>query len=254
VLEGKTGLVAFDTFYSQGAARSYAYALDRLFARKRVHTLVYSHDHLDHTGFAADFAPHADRIVCHQEAADVITARRSDGQTPPTDVWAGRERTLEVDGVRLELVNPGPTHGNGNVAAYLPEQKILFMVDTVIPGVGYTFVPDWHLTQYLPTMRTLLELDWDTFVPGHFWRLDRKGFADNLAFYDTLADTAQEALLAGIDADDYEQVKRYTYERLDPGWGHLFRFDEYAPLNLMRFMLHYRTGGWGLEDTKASTR
>jgi glyoxylase-like metal-dependent hydrolase (beta-lactamase superfamily II) len=248
-VEGDTGLLAFDTFYSPGSAGSYAYALGRLFARKRVHTLVYSHDHLDHTGFAADFAPDAE-IVCHEEAAEVIAARRSDGQTAPTEVWSGERHALELDGIALELIYPGPTHGNGNVAAYFPESKVLFMVDTVIPGVGYTFLPDWHLTGYVETMRRLLALDWDIFVPGHFWRLDRRGFADNLAYYELLAGVAQDGLAAGIDADDYEQVKRYTYERLDREWGHLFRFDEYAALNLMRLLLHLRTGGWGLEDAR----
>jgi hypothetical protein len=45
-------------------------------------------------------------------------------------------------------------------------------------------------------------------------------------------------------------VKRFAYERLDTELGDLFRFDEFMPLNLMRFMLHYRTGGWGLEDNR----
>lgn len=250
VLEGDEGLVAFDTFYSPGSAWSYAYAVKRRFARKSVHTLVYSHDHLDHTGFASDFAPEVKRIICHEEAAKVIVPRRSDGQTPPTEVWSGEGRSYEIDGVSFELIYPGPTHGNGNVAAYFPESRALFMVDTVIPGVGYTFWPNWHLASYVPTMRRLLPLDWDLFVPGHFWLVDRRGFEASLDFFELLHHVGQEALAAGIDADDYEEVKRYAYERLDAENGDLFRFDEFIPLNLMRFMLHYRTGGWGLEDNR----
>jgi hypothetical protein len=98
------------------------------------------------------------------------------------------------------------------------------MVDTVIPGVGYTFFPDWHLSPYVPVMRRFLSLDWDTFVPGHFWITNRKGFEDNLEYYDQMAEIAQEAIGAGLDVDDFAEVTKYTYEHLQSKFGNFFRF------------------------------
>jgi glyoxylase-like metal-dependent hydrolase (beta-lactamase superfamily II) len=247
-LEGRRGVVAFDTFYSPGAADAYRHAVNRLLPHKPIETVVYSHDHLDHTGFALDLAPHAD-VIAHAECAAVVAARASDGQKLPTETWSSPSTQYQIDGVSFELINPGPTHGNGNCAALFPDSGVLFMVDTVIPGVGYTFFPDWHLGSYTAVMRGLLDVgDWDLFVPGHFWTMDRAGFAENLDYCDALGEVAQRALIAGLDADHYSSVDAFARRELRRDFGHLFRFEEYIGMNLMRLMLHYRTGGWGMED------
>jgi glyoxylase-like metal-dependent hydrolase (beta-lactamase superfamily II) len=246
--EGDTGVVAFDTFWSPAAAKSYRVAIDRVFPGRQVHTVVYSHEHLDHCGFASDLAPEADRIVAHREAAEVIAARGADGQAVPTDVWDGNRLEVDIDGIHIDLIHPGQTHGNGNVAAHFADIGVLFMVDTVIPGVGYTFIPDWHLESYLSSMRRLEALEWKLFVPGHFWPLDRAGFQENLRFYEQLDEAAVDALAEGLDPDNYPQVDAWARERLAAAHGHLFRFGEYIGMNLMRFMAHHRTGPWGLED------
>ena len=245
-LEGDTGVIAFDTFTTPGGARAYQGAIQRVFPHKPVHTIVYSHDHLDHTGYAADLAPDAE-IIAHDLCDRVIRARESDGQLPATEVWSGERKEYEIDGLRFELLYPGPTHGDGNVAAYFPDSKVLFMVDTVIPGVGYTFFPDWHLTPYVPTMRRLESLDWDMFVPGHFWITDRAGFAGSLEYYEQMAELGQQAIVDGLDPNDYADVIRYSNEKLKPQYGTLFRYDEYFAMNLIRYMQHYLTGGWGIE-------
>ena len=245
-VEGNKGVLAFDTFTTPGSARAYMGAMQRVFPRKPLHTIVYSHEHLDHTGYAADMDPKAD-ILCHHLCNEVIKGRQSDGQLPATEVFDGERQAYEIDGIRFELLYPGPTHGDGNVAAYFPDSKLLFMVDTVIPGVGYTFFPDWHISPYVPAMKRFLNLDWDIFVPGHFWITDRQGFKDNLQYYDDMAEVAQDALSRGIDPHDWEAVTHYTNETLDPRWGHLFRFDEYCAMNLSRYMSHFLTGGWGIE-------
>ncbi|MFQ5737814.1 MAG: MBL fold metallo-hydrolase [Acidobacteriota bacterium] len=245
-LKGTRGVIAFDTFSTPGGARAYKAAIERVFPDSAIHTLVYSHDHLDHTGYAADLAPQAD-ILAHELCANVVRARESDGQMPATQIWKGERQEFRLDGARFELIYPGPTHGDGNTAVYLPQSRLLFMVDTVIPGVGYTFFPDWHLTPYIQTMRRFLSLEWDTFIPGHFWPMNRNEFQSNLYYYEMMAETAQRAIAQGVDVENLEEVTCYARERLKPQFGHLFRFEEYAALNLMRYMVHYLTGGWGIE-------
>jgi glyoxylase-like metal-dependent hydrolase (beta-lactamase superfamily II) len=247
-LEGEEGVIAFDTFYSPGSAAAYRDAVGRLFPHKPIHTIVYSHDHLDHCGFALDLAPEAS-VIAHEEAARVIEARQSDGQAPAKETWSGERRSFEIDGVSFDLVNPGPTHGTGNVAAHFPQWGVLFMVDTVIPGVGYTFLPDWHLATYVESMERILALDdWEVFVPGHFWAVDRAGCRANLDYYREMGEVAQDALAEGVDPDDIVEIGSWADERLAGRYGGLFRYDEYMATNVMRFMAHFRTGGWGLED------
>jgi glyoxylase-like metal-dependent hydrolase (beta-lactamase superfamily II) len=252
-LEGRKGVIAFDSLTTPGTARAYAGAIGRVFPDKPIHTIFYSHDHLDHTGYSADLAPNAE-IVAHELCAKVVAERKSDGQLPATEVWSGERKEFDIDGLRFELLYPGPTHGDGNVAAYFPQSKILFMVDTVIPGVGYTFFPDWHITPYCGTMRRLLSLDWDVFIPGHFWITDRRGFEDNISYYEQMADLAERAIADGVDVMDLDAVTRYGREKASDKFGHLFRFGEYFGMNLARYMLHYLEGGWGIEgNMRANT-
>ncbi|MEL0584081.1 MAG: MBL fold metallo-hydrolase [Candidatus Thiodiazotropha sp. (ex. Lucinoma kazani)] len=245
-LKGRKGVVAFDTLTTPGTARAYAASVGRVFPNNPIHTIVYSHDHLDHTGYAEDMAPDA-HIIAHELCDKVIRRRQSDGQLAATETFVEERKDFSIDGVEFELIYPGPTHGDGNIAAYFPQSKLLFMVDTVIPGVGYTFFPDWHLAPYVPVMKRLLSLDWDLFVPGHFWITDRQGFIDNLAYYDRMADMAQQAIFDSLDPHNFTEVKKYTEANLRGEFGELFRFQEYCAMNLSRYMQHYLTGGWGIE-------
>ncbi|MEE8495117.1 MAG: MBL fold metallo-hydrolase [Xanthomonadales bacterium] len=245
-LKGNKGVVAFDTLTTPGTARAYAAAVGRVFPKNPIHTIVYSHDHLDHTGYAADMAPES-HIIAHDLCDRVIRARRSDGQLPATEVFNEERKSFEIDGNYFELIYPGPTHGDGNIAVYLPQSKVLFMVDTVIPGVGYTFFPDWHLVPYVPVMKRLLSLDWDLFIPGHFWITDRKGFIESLDYFDRMSDIAQQAVISGLDPHDFAEVKKYTEANLVQAFGDLFRYGEYCAMNLSRYMQHFLTGGWGIE-------
>ncbi|MES9829674.1 MAG: MBL fold metallo-hydrolase [Candidatus Thiodiazotropha sp.] len=245
-LKGRKGVVAFDTLTTPGTARAYAASVGRVFPHNPIHTIVYSHDHLDHTGYAEDMAPEA-HIIAHELCDKVVRRRQSDGQLAATETFIDERKAFNIDGVDFELIYPGPTHGDGNIAAYFPQSKLLFMVDTVIPGVGYTFFPDWHLAPYVPVMKRLLSLDWDLFVPGHFWITDRQGFIDNLAYYDRMADIAQQAIFDDLDPNNFAEVQKYTEMNLRSEFGELFRFQEYCAMNLSRYMQHYLTGGWGIE-------
>jgi len=245
-LEGKKGTIAFDTLTTPGTARAYAAAVGRAFPKKPIHTIVYSHDHLDHTGYAADLAPRAD-IIAHDYANRVILGRKSDGQLPASEVWAGERKRYSIDGCDFELIYPGPTHGDGNVAAYFPQSKLLFMVDTVAAGVGYCYLMDWHLAPYIAVMRRFLSLDWETFVPGHFWILDRRQFIGILDYWERQIEVAQQAVIDGVDPHGMDELHKYTDEKLGPTDRDLFRYYEYAAINLSRYMQGYLSGGWGIE-------
>lgn len=245
-VEGKKGVVAFDTFGTPGTARAYGGAIGRVFPEKPVHTIVYSHDHLDHSGYPEEVSADAD-IIAHDLCQKVVQARKADGQKPANEVWTGERKEYVIDDCRFELIYPGHTHGDGNVAAYFPEDKVLFMVDTVIPGVGYTTLMDWHLTYYVQVMERFLSLDWDVFVPGHFWVLDREGFIESLDYFKRMFEFAQTAIVEDVDPHDWQGLNDYASEKLRPQFGRYFRFGEYATMNLSRFMQDYLSGGWGIE-------
>ena len=97
-VEGERSVIAFDTFGTPGRARSYARAIAAALPDKPIGTIIYTHDHLDHAGFAADLAPGVD-IVADELCAKVIKLRGAQGQLQPTRVLTGTLNELTIDGV-----------------------------------------------------------------------------------------------------------------------------------------------------------
>ncbi|MGI9284077.1 MAG: MBL fold metallo-hydrolase [Pseudomonadales bacterium] len=203
---------------------------------------------MDHAGFAADLAPNAE-IVADEMCAKVVKARGAQGQTQPTRVVTGKNNTLEIDGVELLLLNPGPTHGSGNLAVYFAAEKILFSSDTILANARYGFTPDYHLCNFIRYMRSFLDLEWDRFVPGRYELTDRAGFERGCRFIDAVMTTCQEAFVGFVPIWAYEPMKGYCLSQLSDEFGDLDGFESHIGQMAIRIVHHYLMGGWGLEDT-----
>ncbi|MGI9228912.1 MAG: MBL fold metallo-hydrolase [Gammaproteobacteria bacterium] len=242
------GIIAFDTFGTPGKARAYANAIRDTVPEQPIHTIIYSHDHLDHSGFAADLAPDAE-IIADELCAKVIKLRQAEGQLQPTRVLSGKEHNLAIDGVQLQLLNPGPTHGSGNVACYLAEEKLLFSSDTILPNARYGLLPDIHLANFVIFMRGFLQLDWETFVPGRYEVSDRAAFMRGCDYIEAMQIACQQAFVEFVPIWAMEPMQAYVTGKLREQFGDMDGFDEHIGLTAIRIVHHYLMGGWSLEDT-----
>ena len=247
-LAGDTGVIAFDTFGTPGRARAYRAAVEQALPGKPISTIIYSHDHLDHAGYAADLAPEAE-IVADEMCAKVIRLREADGQLAPTKTLSGRDNAMEMDGVRFQLLNPGPTHGTGNLSALFPDDKILFSSDTILTNARYGLLPDYHIANFVNFMRELLELDWETFVPGRFGLGDRAAFGKGCDYIEAIQVASQEAFVEMVPIWVLDAMQGYVGEKLRSQFGDLDGYDQHIGLTSIRIVHHYLMGGWGLEDT-----
>lgn len=245
---GDSGVIAFDTFGTPGRARSYRRAIEATLPGKHVSTILYSHDHLDHAGFAADLAPDAE-IIADAICAKVVKCRGAEGQLQPTRVLSGARNELRIDGVDLLLLNPGPTHGSGNIAAYFADEGVLFSSDTILANARYGFMPDYHFANFTRFMRGFLDLEWDRFVPGRFGMTDRAGFERGCDFIDAVQVACQQAFANFVPIWLYEPMKGFVGGQLGEKYGDLEGFDGHIGQMAIRIVHHYLMGGWGLEDT-----
>ncbi|MEJ8567716.1 MBL fold metallo-hydrolase [Elongatibacter sediminis] len=243
-----TGTIAFDTFGTPGRARAYRRAIEAAVPGKPVHTIIYSHDHLDHAGFADDLAPQAE-IIADDLCARVVKARGAQGQLQPTRVLSGPAHDLSIDGVSFRLLNPGPTHGSGNLAAWFEDEKVLFSSDTILANARYGFMPDYHFRNFVPFMRGFLELDWERFVPGRYELTDRAGFERGCDFIEAVMTECQNAFQSFVPIWLYEPMQAYVGDALRERFGDLDGFDGHIGQMAIRVVHHYLMGGWGLEDT-----
>ena len=247
-VNGLKSVIAFDTFGTPGRARAYRNAIATELPEKPISTIIYSHDHLDHAGFAADLAPKAE-IIADELCAKVVSCRGAEGQTVPTRILRGARNELTIDGVKLVLLNPGPTHGSGNVAAWFPDEGVLFSSDTILANAKYGFMPDYHFRNFLGNMRSFLDLKWDRFVPGRYGMTNRAGFQRGCDFIEATMTECQRAFANFVPIWLYEPMKGFVGSALADRFGDLEGFDGHIGQMSIRIVHHYLMGGWGLEDT-----
>jgi glyoxylase-like metal-dependent hydrolase (beta-lactamase superfamily II) len=248
-LEGDDGVVAFDTFDTPGAAASYREAIQKTVPKKEIEAIVYTHDHLDRTGFGADFAPEAETIG-HEMAATAIALRETAGQLPVKRVVRGEREQVSACGASFELIYPGPTHGTGNVAAFFPEHQLLFMVDTVEPAARYSTFPDYALRNFARCMRRLLSLDFETFVPGRFEVSTREQFEEGIRFFEDLDTSVQSAWVqcTSLTPANFYGFLGNVIGEMKPKYGHLDGFDDHIAWSAIRWVHLFVTGPWDIAD------
>ncbi|MBT7952053.1 MAG: MBL fold metallo-hydrolase [Gammaproteobacteria bacterium] len=247
-MEGQTSVIAFDTFGTPGRARAYKKAVADSIPGKAIKTIIYSHDHLDHCGFAADLSADAE-IIADEICAKVIKLRQAEGQSQVTKVLNGSKNEMSIDGCKFTLLNPGPTHGSGNISAWFAEDKILFSSDTVLANAKYGFVPDYHLCNFVKFMRGFLELEWDVFVPGRYGLTDRAGFEKGCDYIEAVQIESQNAFAEFVPIWAFEPMKGYVINKLGERFADLEGFEDHVGQTALRIVHHYLMGGWGLEDT-----
>ncbi len=247
-VEADNSVIAFDTFGTPGKARAYKRAIENSVPGKTIGTVVYSHDHLDHTGFAADLAPEAE-IIADKICAKVVKVRGAEGQLAPNRVVTGQENKISIDGIELVLLNPGPTHGSGNLSAYFAEEKLLFSSDTILDNAKYGFLPDYHIANFVKFMRGFLELEWHMFVPGRYEVSDRAAFIRGCDFIEAVQVECQNAFQEFVPIWAIEPMAGYVGEKLREQFGDMEGFEDHIGMIALRIVHHYLMGGYGLEDT-----
>jgi hypothetical protein len=238
--DGDGGAIAWDTLSTPGRAAAYKRAIGRQIA-----TVVYSNDHLDRSGWCSELAPGAERVA-HSWCARVVELRGADGQLPVTRTFTGAE---SIGAARL--IFPGPTSATGNVATHFPEHGVLYAPETVLPDARYSLLPDWHIRNFSESLHSLLDLDFDTFVPGRGAVMSRQEFERGLEFLDAVHEEAQRAFAESVAVWLFDAIDGFVKERLAADWSDLGGFDDHVGIMAFRIAHHYLTGGWSTEDTTA---
>ena len=246
--EANDSIVAFDTLGTPAKARAYRTEMDKCIPGKPVSTLIYTHDHLDHAGFAADLAPDA-AIVAHEMCDKVIRLRKADGQLAATETHSNTRTSVNYDGVEFELLSPGPLHGTGHLSAYFAKERLLFSSDTILPNARYGLMPDIHLANFVKFMRGFLDLDFETFVPGRYEVTNRERFSEGCDYIEALQIACQQAFVELVPIWIHDAMAGYVQGAIGERFGHLDGFAEHVGSTAIRVVHHYLMGGWGLEDT-----
>ena len=235
IVDTSAGLVIIDPMNAEMSAALKA-ELDEAFPGKSVHSLIYSHYHLDHTSGGDVFSPQ--HVVAHVKVPQYLSRVDSSDVVPPTQLIEGDEN-FSIGGVEFEGLYLGFSHTDTLYAFHFPEDRLLFTPDlALVRTAPPTGVPDRHAPGYDLALERVSQLDFDVLVPSHFGYGSK---SDLLAWREMLND--QRALCneaidlyggPGVREGQWRRYFNHVYGPMKKKYGDWHGFNEMFVLNLVR--------------------
>lgn len=150
--------------------------------------VLNTHHHGDHAGSNADFMRNAE-VIAHKNARANIVRNNQDGA--PRVIFAD-ETAVFLGDAEVHAYHFGRGHTNGDAVIYFPDRRAIHTGDLFISGEridGSTLAPFWDYgnggsaVDWPGTLTRVLELDFDTVIPGHgppLTKADVRTFRDNV--------------------------------------------------------------------------
>ncbi|MXZ70861.1 MAG: MBL fold metallo-hydrolase [Acidobacteria bacterium] len=166
-----------------------------------------THHHGDHSGSNADFMA-VSEVISHKNARGNMIRNNQPGA--PRVVFSD-ETSIFIGGVEVQAHHFGRGHTDGDAVIYFPDLRTIHTGDLFIWGQrsdGSTLSPFMDFGNggsglaWTGTLDGVLELDFDTVIPGHGPILGKdevRIFRDRMQ---TLQDRMREAVEAGVSRDD----------------------------------------------------
>ena len=137
---------------------------------KPIKYVVIASDHTDHVGGNAAFKDAYPDVVFI--ASPVSQKRLLKRDHPPMETVAD-QRTLRVGDTEIQILHLGRAHTGGDLLAYLPQSKVLFMGEIYLHHV-FPALTSAYPTEWAQVIRKAQTMDVSWYVPGH-------GFIDDAA-------------------------------------------------------------------------
>ena len=169
---GKTEVILIDSKMTEESSKAMLAEIRKI-TPNPVRHIILTHGDGDHVNGLNGF-PKGLPIIAHantrRDMEEAFKDPKMSALAPylPTETVTG-DRTLNLDGVRLDLLYFGPAHTSGDLVVYLPQQKLAFVGDLLFVGRD----PLIHRQKggdsfgLAQTLHKMLALDADTFLSGH---------------------------------------------------------------------------------------
>ncbi|WP_174293410.1 MBL fold metallo-hydrolase, partial [Sphingomonas bacterium] len=181
---GDKGVVVIDTGNTPDDGRKEIAKVAEV-TPKPVNQVIVTHADPDHVGGLPGF-PAGTPVIAQENARSEIEASAIAAAADPklaryvgvySPIVAGYlptptisdTQTVTIDGVRMVLIHVAPAHTSGDLAVYLPKQKVVYGGDIVLTNLGRFPVIHFGGSSlgWIESMKALLALDADLYVPGH---------------------------------------------------------------------------------------
>lgn len=176
----KSGVIVIDAQMFRPTARTQQEDIAKI-ARRPIRMIVLTHADPDHVNGLAAY-PKGIEVVAQRNASrrmksDLLRGGWGISATPsalrdrlPTFV-VDQSAAGTIGGVPILLQHTAPAHTDGDLLVFLPQQRVVFAGDLLTPSIGP--YPGLHLEKggnslgWIASIRAMLALKADIFVPGH---------------------------------------------------------------------------------------
>jgi glyoxylase-like metal-dependent hydrolase (beta-lactamase superfamily II) len=132
--------------------------------------MIIASDHPDHTRGNGAFKKAWPSIVFI--SSPVSKQHLAKDANPPTETIADK-RTFKLGNTEVEILNLGRAHTGGDLVAYLPQSKVMFMSEVYLRGV-FPALRSAYPDEWVATIKKAEAMDVSLYLPGH-------GFVDDPA-------------------------------------------------------------------------
>ena len=179
-------------------------ALKELVGATELERIVLTHAHIDHLGGVRQVTERFGEM-------EVLKMPWEGHDAPAGEISAiGHGAVVHTEGATLRAVHT-PGHAPDHLCYYLEEERALFTGDVVL-GAGTTVIPDdtGDLSDYMDSLRRLLELDLETIYPAHgpVIRNPREKIGEYIAHRELRERQVIEALTGSAPLDAMAIVKK----------------------------------------------
>jgi cyclase len=135
---------------------------------KPVKYVINTHHHGDHSGGNAKMQAMDAKVVASQEAREQMVIANQPGLP---DIVIEHHAHIFLGGKNVALYHYGRSHTNGDVVVLFPADRVLAAGDMYTKGDDVPELIDYSgggsAVEWPSTLRSALQLDFETVVPGH---------------------------------------------------------------------------------------
>ena len=187
--------------------------------------MVYSHRHGDHISGGGHLGS-GFTTIGHVNMSGRL-GPTSYGEIVPLDLSFSDQLSIFLGDLEVRLIYPGPNESDDNIIVFIPDRKVVFMVDTVgVRRLPWRVFSGGNPTQWRDALKKLAALDFDILAPGHGRIGGKEHVIEYVRYIDDLINAVKQSMDRGESLEKIQeslQLSEYS------DW--IF-YDEFLKMNI----------------------
>ena len=176
--------------------------------------VLNTHHHGDHASGNAPLRAMGINVVGHENIRSNFLRIKQPGE--PNIAFADKASVFS-GGVEVQLLHLGRGHTSGDTVIYFPDLKTVHAGDLIVDGMPVIdYAGGGSAVEFVKTIGALLEVDFDTLIPGHGRLMTKQEVADYQLRFEEMNRRMRNLARGGVPKSEV-RAKLYLE---DLGWNH----------------------------------